>query len=360
MGPPALSAPAGARGTVPHRIPAGTPLDSASVQPSGVCRRAAAGAPSRRRHRLGLLLVFVSALAWSTAGLFTRLIPVDPWTMMYWRGLFGGLFIAVFVVWQSRCNTLRILRTMGWGGWFVAICATIGMIPFVPALKLTTVANVMIIYATVPFAAAVLARVWLRERVAPPTLAASAAAFVGVVVMAGGLSGPRNHWGEILALAMMLGTALTTVAIRRYHAAPLLPVAAVSGFLGAAAIWPFAAPFSVDLKQMAWLALFGFVQMGLGLALFSIGSRLMTAARTGLTIALEMPLAPLWVWLAFGERPETSAIAGGAIVLTAVIGHLFADRPRRLGGRRAADTRRKSGSLDAELEGSRPRRQSLP
>lgn len=311
-----------------------------------------------RRHRLGMMLVVVAALAWSTAGLFTRLVPVDPWTMMFWRGIFGGLFIAAFAAWQLRRGLFRTLRAMGWDGWLVAICATMGMIPFVPALKLTTVANVMIIYATVPFAAAALARVWLHERVSVATLIASSAALAGVVVMAGGLTGTANHWGEILALAMMLGTALTTVAIRRYRKVPLLLVSTVSSFLGAIVILPFAAPFSVDLAQTAWLALFGFVQMALGLAFFSIGSRLMTAARTGLTIALEMPLAPLWVWLAFGETPQASAIAGGAIVLAAVVGHMVAGTARLQRTARPEKVRRVAFPGEPEAGGSRSARPS--
>ena len=37
------------------------------------------------------------------------------------------------------------------------MCAAISMISYIVALKLTTVANVMVIYATVPFLAALLA-----------------------------------------------------------------------------------------------------------------------------------------------------------------------------------------------------------
>jgi hypothetical protein len=43
------------------------------------------------------LIVAVSAIAFSTAGLFTRLISTDVWTMLFWRGLFGGLLIAAYI-----------------------------------------------------------------------------------------------------------------------------------------------------------------------------------------------------------------------------------------------------------------------
>ncbi len=114
-----------------------------------------------------------------------------------------------------------------------------------------------------------------------------------------------------------------TVAIRRYRDVPLLPAAAVSSVLGAIVILPLAAPLSVDATEIFYLAIFAFVQMALGLAAFGVGSRLITAAQASLIIALEMPV--LWVWLAFDERPEISAIIGGAIVIIAVAGHFLID-----------------------------------
>ena len=53
-------------------------------------------------HRLGAALVTASTVAWSIAGLFTRLIDVDAWTLLVWCGAFGGLFIAGTVLWQHR------------------------------------------------------------------------------------------------------------------------------------------------------------------------------------------------------------------------------------------------------------------
>ena len=50
-------------------------------------------------HRRGLTLVTAAAVAWSLAGFFTRLIPLDAWTILFWRGLFGGFFIGLYVLW---------------------------------------------------------------------------------------------------------------------------------------------------------------------------------------------------------------------------------------------------------------------
>lgn len=50
------------------------------------------------RHAQGILLIALSAIAYSSAGFFTRLIHLDAWTMLFWRGLFAGLMIPCVIV----------------------------------------------------------------------------------------------------------------------------------------------------------------------------------------------------------------------------------------------------------------------
>ena len=129
-------------------------------------------------HRLGVALVAAAAVAWSLAGFFTRLIPLDAWTILFWRGIFGGFFISLYVIAHYRGRTLVVTRATGWPGLLVTCLSTLGMTSFIPALKLTSVANVAIIFATCPFVAAVIAWLWLRERASLLTLAASLLAFL--------------------------------------------------------------------------------------------------------------------------------------------------------------------------------------
>jgi len=284
--------------------------------------------PDRVHYRLGVLLVTVSAVAWSTAGFFTRLIPLDAWTILFWRGIFGGLFIAGYIVWQHRRETVRVYLSMGWPGWLFTLCSTVGMTAFIPALKLTTVANVAIIYATVPFVTAVLAWIWLRERTGVATWIASLLAFAGVLVTLGGSAFGVNLAGDLLAFLMTAALAVLMVISRRYRDIPMVPAAALSNLLGSIVSIPWAAPSAAGTTDLIYLALFGFCQMTLGLTLFVVGARLIPAAHTALIGALETPLAPLWVWLAFSELPSLNAFIGGAIVMIAVVGHILIENRR--------------------------------
>jgi EamA domain-containing membrane protein RarD len=53
---------------------------------------------TERQHRAGVVLVTAAVVAWSTAPFFTRLLHLDSWTILFWRGLFGGGSIALLVI----------------------------------------------------------------------------------------------------------------------------------------------------------------------------------------------------------------------------------------------------------------------
>ncbi len=131
----------------------------------------------------GTVLVLVSAFAFSTAGLFTRLVETDVWTMLFWRGLFGGLLIAGYVVWRDGPLALAALRRIGRPGLVAAGCSTAATICFINALRETSVADVLVINATAPFMTAAMAWAWTGVRERRSTLLASGVALLGVIVM---------------------------------------------------------------------------------------------------------------------------------------------------------------------------------
>jgi EamA domain-containing membrane protein RarD len=79
---------------------------------------------ARSQHRLGIALVVAAAIAWSTAPFFTRLLAYDSWTILFWRGLFGGGLIAVMMVLLQGRAGLQELTRMGKCGWLVASFST--------------------------------------------------------------------------------------------------------------------------------------------------------------------------------------------------------------------------------------------
>jgi drug/metabolite transporter (DMT)-like permease len=283
-----------------------------------------AGAPSQ--HRTGIALIVAAAVAWSTAPFFTRLLPFDSWTILFWRGLFGGgLIAAVLVLTQGRAG-LRDLAGMGRSGWLVASFSTLGMVCFIPALQLTSVSNVAIIIATGPFVTAALARVWLREATRLRTMLASGVALCGVAIIVGDARVGSDILGIGLACFMTLAIAAMTVAVRRHKNTPMVAAAAWSNVQVSIVSILFAHGIgSVAATDLFVLAMFGFFQVALGLTLFVLGSRLLPSGQAALIATLETPLMPFWVWLAFGEAPTSRALLGGALVMGAVIADIVGD-----------------------------------
>jgi drug/metabolite transporter (DMT)-like permease len=291
-------------------------------------------ATAQSQHRLGIALIVAAAVAWSTAAFFTRLLPFDSWTILFWRGLFGGgLIAAILVLLQGRAG-LRDLTGMGRSGWLVASLSTLGMVCFIPALQLTSVSNVAIIIATGPFVAAAFAWIRLREPARWQTMLASVVALCGVAIIVGNMRASSDMLGIALACLMTVAIAAMTVTVRRHKNTPMVAAAALSNLLGSLVSIPFAHDIaSVTAADLVIFAMFGFFQVALGLTLFMLGSRLLPSGQATLIATLETPLMPFWVWLAFQEVPSSRALLGGALVMGAVIADIVSDtRAQRQSG----------------------------
>ncbi len=276
-----------------------------------------------KQRYLGWFIVALSAVAWSTAGFVNRLVDEDVWTILFWRGVFSGLAIAILTIVQYRGRTMPAYVTLGWPGLLLAFTCAIGMITFVGSLMLTTVADVYVIYATVPFVTAGVAWLILRERASASVLIASTAAIAGVAVTLSGAVFGGSLLGQFVAFLMTLSMALMTVILRWKRDVAMVPALGLSAWIAAfISVW-FCDPLDISGFNLLMLALFGVTQSALGLTLFGMGSRMVPAAEATLLTALDVPLAPLWVWLAFNEVPSVATLIGGVIVLAAVVGHML-------------------------------------
>lgn len=241
--------------------------------------------------------------------------------MLAWRGILGALGLALVIALLPAQGTWRSLLRLGPLGWFFVLQSSAGMIFFVTALRATTVAHVAVIYATVPFIAAALSWLALRERPTAGAVTSSLIALAGVAVMVGfGRDGGLR--GDLLALGMTFTMAVAMVVARHFPDMPFLQASCMSALLSGLIALPFGAPLSVSGHELMLLTLFGLTTFAVGLPLFTLGARLLPAIETALIGSLDAPLAPLWVWLAFRETPSSSTLIGGAIVFAAVGIHL--------------------------------------
>lgn len=271
------------------------------------------------------MVVLIAVISWSSAGLFIRILSVDVPNILFWRGIFGALGLFVVIACLPITGGVKGFRHMGWPGWAYAVITALSMLFFVSALRHTSVAHVAIITAIVPFAAAYLGWLALKEVPTRPALIASAFALLGVIIMVG--LNQDGHWsGDTLALIMALGMAVMILISRKHPQIPALQATCIASLLSGIFVIPVVTFQGLNTFELSTLFAFSVVNQVIGFGLFALGARWLPPTQTALLTALEAPLAPLWVWLVIAEIPGPATIFGGTLVLLAVIGNILWDK----------------------------------
>ncbi len=262
--------------------------------------------------------MLVAAVAWSSAGLAQRALDATPATQVLGRALFAFLALLVLVALTERSGIVASLRSLGRDGVAVAVFLAISSGTFFLALNYTSVANVLFLQAVSPMIAALLGWAVLSERVSRRTWFAMGVAAIGVTVMVAG-SFDAGAAAVVLPIVMAASFAIVIVITRYRRDVSMMPATCASQALVVVVIAPFASFGSVTSTDWGLFFALGTFQMGLGLALLTVGARLLPPAEVALLSLLEVVIGPLWVWLAYSERPSTATFVGGAVVTAAVV-----------------------------------------
>jgi drug/metabolite transporter (DMT)-like permease len=273
---------------------------------------------TRGVRRRGQMYVGLAALAWSSAGVLQRELSVGTATQVAGRALFAIFALLAFVSFTDRRSLVQVFHSIGRAELAVAACTAVASSSFIVALNHTTVANVLFMQAVAPIAAALIAWRALHESVSRRTGVAMVVALGGVGLMVGGPGGAQGV-GLVLSVLMTLSFALSVVITRHRRDISMAPALCLSQVFVLAAFGPFSHPATIGTTDLLLILALGFGQIGLGLAFLTMGARLIPAAEVALITLLEVVLGPLWVWLALSERPSTTTLVGGTVVIAAVV-----------------------------------------
>lgn len=267
----------------------------------------------------GLLITMMGALLVVPDSLFVRLIDADPLVIAFWRAVTSGTAVLVGVlVWMGPRAVSASLRT-GWhGALYIVVLAASGVL-FVMAVSLTSVANVVIIIATMPVFAAIFSRIFLGEPISRRMVLTMLFVIVGLAIVAYGTgeNATASRSGDALALLLTVSFAAALTAVRRVRDVSMVPAVPVAFLASAVILWPMVEPMSVAQDQVWLVLLHGAFITGSSIGL-ALGPRYITSAEVALLILLETVLAPLLAWAVVGEDPGRWALAGGAIVVGAL------------------------------------------
>jgi drug/metabolite transporter (DMT)-like permease len=290
----------------------------------------ASALPTRPSFMVGALLVLAAGISWSFSGLFVRMAPdLDAWQFIVMRGLGVACAFTLHARISGRRSVLRDLYALGSAGAIVTIAFCFSSVGYIVALKLTTVANVLVLSSTSPLFSAVLGYVVLGERLNAGQAGAVALGFLGLFVTVGGGFEAGGWLGNVSGLVSALGFAIANVTMRlkprgRDFTPSATAYGAVTSLVAVGMCVAAGNPIVGSLNDMLVAFAAGFLIIGLGFTLFLRGAPAVPAVGQAVLAQTETVFGPLWPWLVFGETPARSTLIGGAIILSAVVAMTYA------------------------------------
>ena len=285
-------------------------------------------------YRSGVLLVLAAGICWSSMGLGIRHIEVaNVWQILFFRSIALTPLLLLVLTLRARGNPLPIIQKAGLAGGVGGISLVFAFSGGILAVQTTSVANAMFLFAAAPFFAAVLGWLVLKEHVRNATWISMMAALVGIVIMVWeGISIGRII-GNVAALISALGFAIFTISLRWKKLEDMLPTVFLAGLFAiiiAGALCQIKG-YGLDVpKRAIWIALaLGVFQVGAGLILYTLGSKVVPSAELALLSMTEVVFGPFWVWLFLGETAGVYTLLGGMILLIAIASNALSGLRRK-------------------------------
>lgn len=273
---------------------------------------------SQNSHLNGVLTAGIGVLVLSFDALLVRIAAAPAWDVVFWRGWFMFLSLLFVLLVRQKGNPVPTGWKARMAALAVAVCMSVNSIFFVLSVMMTKVANTVVIFATAPFFTALIAMLFLKERVPPRTWFAIFAAGAGVAVVFAGSMGSGNWIGDSLALLISLSIGVSLTILRRYPDLQRISLICAGGAITGLIAWPFADPFALAADSYTVLAIMGLVQMPLALVMVTTATRQLPAPEVSLFLLIETVMGPIWVWWVVGEQPPELTLLGGAAILGAI------------------------------------------
>jgi drug/metabolite transporter, DME family len=283
-----------------------------------------------RNFNFGFILTLLGACCWSFGGLFVRTTSdIDAWQIIFYRSWVVLAVTGGYMILRYRSQLGPVFRIAGINALIAGIALGLAGLLFMLSLFYTSVAQAVFMGGIAPFTSALLAWWMLGERVKRPTWIAMVVAICGLTAMLWGAAGGGLN-GSVLALLSAFCFSCYSVLLRsgqktEMTASIIWNAVFLILFSGVVLVLPTGlrenggfGDFAIGWRNLAVTVAMGLVQLSLGLALFTKGSKTVPAAELALLALAEPMLAPIWVWVAFGEVPAASTLAGGAIILSAL------------------------------------------
>lgn len=275
-------------------------------------------------HTRAVFLMVAVTLMWSIAGVVTRhLEHARSFEITFWRSFFTVASLMVILPFFQGREVFARIRNGNAALWISGVCWSVMFTAFMIALTLTSVANVLVTMSVGPFLTALFARIFIGYRIPVRTWIAILVAGAGIAYMYAAQVSGGQIAGTLVALCVPLAGAVNWTVVQRSQArgqnVDLVPSVLVGAVISTLTTLPLAMPLQASGHDIALLALLGLVQLAIPCTLSVVCARVLKAPEIALLASLEVIFGILLAWVGANEGPSQTVLAGGALVIGALV-----------------------------------------
>lgn len=290
---------------------------------------------SKNKISSAMFFVLLAGLIWSFGPLVVRNMDnaeLVPWQYSLIRGSAIFIILNLYLFLTEGSKFTNNYNKIGLSGIIGGISLGIANLTFILSLTSTSAAVTLLMLGALPFLAAILAYIFLNEKISKTTFIAIIIAAAGIIFMYFDSIQTGTLFGLVNGLISSLGFAVFTVTLRWKKNTPKLTTVSIAGIFAAAislvVIFYNDSSVLMSLKNTSLSSLHGFIVCS-ALILYSSKSKYLPAADLTLLSLTEILGGIFWVWLPlFGinEVPNNNTIIGGVIITLAIIFYGFNTR----------------------------------
>ena len=283
---------------------------------------------SKNKVNSAMFFVLLAGLIWSFGPLIVRNInnaELIPWQYSFIRGSAIFLILNIYLFLYEGTKFTNNYQRIGFSGLIGGTCLGIANITFVFSITTTTAAVTLMMLGAMPFIAALLAYIFLKEKISKNTLIAMIIAAAGIILISFDSKETGKLFGLINGLISSSAFAGFTVSLRWRKKVPKLTTISLGGIIAASisllVLFFYDSNILISLKNTSLSALHGFLVCS-ALIIYSSKAKYLPAADLTLLSLTEVLGGVFWVWLpllGINEIPSINTLIGGMIIIIAII-----------------------------------------
>ena len=267
----------------------------------------------------GPLLIFLGACSLSVGGLIVKSFEgATLWQILFWRTVFFLVVISLYLIITYKKKVFKSFYDSGIPGFLGGFVLSFGFCGYVFAMYNTTVANANFIIQTQTIFLAIFGYFFLKEKISTITLASIILAISGILLMVGSSLSPGQMTGNLAAFLMPISFAVLILVVRKYPSVDMVPAQFIAGIFALLIGFLMSEKILISGHDIFLGFLAGFLQLGFGFILITIGAQTTPSAMVGIIMLTEAVLGPIWAWIFINEQPPFIVLLGGGLVIFAV------------------------------------------